>query len=84
MMEFAASCGRAASDSLIQAGGQQIGLTNASIPAAVILTASPSTAPSLECKVDAKTGTLEIASFAVGRSQGVCAFLQPFSLTYPQ
>ena len=47
-------------------------LQEAAIPAAVILTASPKTAPSLEGRVDLKAGTLEVASYASGKAQSEC------------
>lgn len=70
MMEFAAACGRTLADSALQAGGLGVGLTDAGIPAAVILTASPATAPSLECRVELATGNLEVASLPADRPQG--------------
>ena len=70
MMEFAAASGSALADALLTTSQAKLGLDAAAIPAAVILTASPCTAPSLESRVDTKVGILEMASLARGKAQG--------------
>lgn len=69
VMEFAAASGSALADSLLTTSNAKLGLDAATIPAAVILTASPATGPSLESRVDTKAGSLEIASYAKGKTQ---------------
>ena len=70
MMEFAATSGSALADGLMTNSNAKLGLDAATIPAAVILTGSPATAPSLESRCDMKAGTLEIASYAKGIAKG--------------
>lgn len=69
MMEFAAASGHALADNLLVTSKTLLGFESAAIPAAVILTASPGTAPSLESRVDTRLGSLEIFSFAKGKAQ---------------
>lgn len=70
MMELAAASGASTADTLLASSDTVLGLDGAVIPAAVILTASPGTAPSLESRVDLRSGAVELASLAKGKSQG--------------
>lgn len=70
MMEFSAASGRALANSYLQTSTMEIGLANATIPAAVILTQTPKTGPTLESTVDLKAGTLEVGNYPIGKPQG--------------
>ena len=78
MMEFAAASGSALADGLLTTSQAKLGLDAATIPAAVILTASPATAPTLQSRVDTKAGTLEITSYAKGKTRGSFTFGKTF------
>ena len=70
MMEISAASGASLADSFLVSGKHFVGLKSATIPAAVILTASPHTGPSLLSRVDIQTGALELAALTKGQTQG--------------
>ena len=70
MMELAASSAASLADNLLHTSDSVLGLDGGAVPAAVLLTASPATAPSLESRVDLKTGSIELASLPQGKPQG--------------
>lgn len=69
MMEFTAATGQALANAFLQTSLLKIGFSQATIPAAVILTASPKTAPTLESTVDLRTGSVEVGNYPIGKPQ---------------
>lgn len=69
MMAFVAASGRSLAHTSLQTSQIDIGFHSASIPAAVILTATPKTAPTLESVVDLMSGSIEVSNYPIGRPQ---------------
>ena len=70
MMEFTAANGQALAFQYMETSQSRIGFSQATIPAAVMLTASPATAPVLESVTDLRAGSIEIGNYPIGKPQG--------------
>ena len=70
MMEFTAATGQALAFQYMETNKSKFGFSQATIPAAVMLTASPATAPVLESVTDLRAGRIEIGNYPIGKPQG--------------